>query len=184
LIAPRVGVTWIDPLGVREDVVTPANTLAYEPVADGGFSLRLFAPPPAAALSSLPAGSTGPTVSTFAFGEIVVYQDVDGDGAYRIAGPTNDIAVPDEYRGGGGDVALIYVAKTAAADASPLALREVLSGAIGYHVASIDCSLAVPSAVDASSSVPLRVYLQQAASPALLYSRTCLRSHYVPITGP
>jgi hypothetical protein len=183
VVSARIGVTWVDPLGVNPDVPMPPETLAYVPTNDGNFLLRLFAPPPATTLRDLPPSVGGADAARFAFGEFVLYDDVNEDATYAVAGPSSEIVAPDTYRGGGGNIVVIYVARASAPDEGPPALRDILSGPIGYHLGVTDCVVAVPS-VTTSDAAAVLVYAQSTASTTLPYSRSCLRSHYVPLTGP
>jgi hypothetical protein len=132
---PVVGLLWTDPLQRRPDVVMPARWLqSTVDVAQGTFTADVFRPPPPEAVVALTDGAGD--VSQMALAEIVIVDDQDGDGTFRVAGARATIAAPERYLAGSANV-LTYVQSpfSSAATTSPL----TLPGQSGYALVNYVC---------------------------------------------
>src|SRR5262245_56103670 len=105
-----VGVVWVDPLQVRDDLPQPVEGLRVQR-QDRAYTVDVFTPPPAAAIRRIPDPATGAVAVGFAFGEIVVYADRDGDGRFALLPRSEGLSMrpPDEYAGSTIARAVIYV---------------------------------------------------------------------------
>jgi len=180
LSSPRVSVVWVDPqLGSVPDVAAAPDTLGFTIDAEGAFRLQLFSPPPpTAGAASLSNGAN----AQFAWGEIVLYDDVAGVGSPPI-GPGNQLAAPDTYRGATPDSVLIYIDSMETNGTT--ALWPILSDPAGYHLGMVGCNTFSTPVIENSPNadgVDAIVTLQVVAPTSQLpYLRTCLQSH--PLTG-
>ncbi len=168
---PVVGVLWTDPLQRQPDVVMPAKWISSSDIdpASGtlAFQIDVFRPPPREAVVELRAPSGDET--SLALGELVVIDDADGDGTFRVSGPHAQIAPPDAYLAGTTNV-LVYVARTFAEiePGFPLAGTKA-----GYQTVNFDCNgqLSQETAIESSTQFVLQ------PSPALPEIRNCRRTH-------
>jgi hypothetical protein len=177
--APHVDIVWVDPLSERPDVPAPPDTRSSMIMPNGTFTLDFFAPPPVAVMRTLPVPMATDQSATFAFGEIIVIDDVNGDGTFSI-GPGNTIVVPDRYASAAGADVVIYVAHPMPPTQYIPDIGMALSGRVGYHVVSLDCSEpAVPQGQEVVPGTAPIVLVPSQEGSALTYSRQCLRSHVV-----
>lgn len=178
LTSPKVTVVWVDPdLGGLPDVAATPDTVQFELDPQGGFKLKLFAPPPAVA-GRRRETSDGASVQ-FAFGEIVLYDDVDGVGAPLI-GADDQLIAPDTYEGATPDSVLIYIDSPGPKGVA--FLWQILSDGPGYHLGTVDCDAVGPSVIEDANSSGTSVTVQVVpATSHLPYVRTCLQSH--PLVG-
>jgi hypothetical protein len=168
---PVVGVLWTDPLQRQPDVVMPAGWMTSTEIdpASGAsaFQADLFRPPPPEAVVDLRAPSGDDTL--LAFGEMVVVDDADGDGTFRVSGPHAQIAPPDSYLAGTNNV-LVYVARpfVEVESAFPLAGTNT-----GYQIVNFECNgrLSQETAIESSTEFVLQ------PSPTLPEIRDCRRTH-------
>jgi hypothetical protein len=183
----RVGVVWVDPLGIGDDVPAPADTSRLE-MSDADFQLSLFAPPPEAAVYDLRDSTGAVVLARLAFGELVVFDDRDGDGTFHVepAAAGGEIVAPDLYRGASATLVMTYVVTPLQAPATVLPeLHGLLATTPGYHLGYVDCS--APDAPSTStygdpSTVVVEMHVDGDATTDLPFVRTCLRSH--PVTAP
>jgi hypothetical protein len=168
---PRVSLLWTDPLQRQPDVPAPPYSVRSSVGPDDTFVVEVFRRPPPAALVDITA--PGGETAKLALAEIVVIDDADGDGGFRVNGPRADIEAPDAYLGASPNV-LVYVLqpfpKSLAGD-DPIAPASTT----GFAVVSYDCS--GPRARPAVTVKPDDVDLVVARSVALPEVRTCRRSH-------
>ncbi len=181
--ALRVAALWVDPLGSLDDRPWPLGVAVD---AAGSFQLDLAAAPPAELIRNLPSSmDPNTTVASFAFAELVAFDDRDGDGTFSV-GPIADgslIESPDVYRGTSAAHALFYVAQPDTAASIP-ELDAVIALPPGYHLAEVTCD---PTAMrgrfeEAMAGAQDRIPLVPDAK-SLPESRGCLRSH-VPTPAP
>jgi hypothetical protein len=193
-VSPRVGVVWVDPLGIEPDVpaVGPqvlASSDSPNFTSSPSFHLRFFAPPPAPMIRTLVDPNSKRAVASFALGELVLYDDRDGDGRFVIDA-SDAIVGPDQYLGAGQEDVVFYVSQSLGGNDGPTALKAVLAGQSGYQLAWADCSApAGPSFDPLNDPNPIEVVVAQvaAATSQLPFMRNCLRSHVDPPlmgTGP
>jgi hypothetical protein len=193
LASPRVGVVWRDPAELRDDIVSPPDSTRFELAADGSFRLTLFAPPPPEAIRRFPGPPPAPpdeVAVSFAFAELPLYDDVDGDGTLRVTSRSegSQIVAPDQYRGAADVNALLYVEK-------PLedrALFGTLGRALtvgdfvtpGYRQVGFQCQ-DPPYVVPQDPMVPPRVgIVLRAPSSDLPFVRACLHTSPSPPDEP
>jgi len=144
LYAPRMGVVWVDPAGLRDDLPSPPEiTGSSIDDADQTFVLSLYAPPPPEAIRRFP----GPpphqdeVEASFALGEIVLYEDLDGDGTFRVTARDagSQIVAPDLFRAGA-EISVVYVERPLADARTYQDLGRVLEGSPGYRIAVYSCA--------------------------------------------
>lgn len=136
-----LGLLWIDPAQEGAGNWTSgADLVDGEIASDASFIMKLRGLPPTAAIRALAAPSGG-TPLAFAFAEIILYEDRDGDGRFAV-GPLasgSPMIAPDLYRGMPNSAVLFYVAQPASSADVPLReLAEVVSKS-GYSLANADC---------------------------------------------
>lgn len=168
---PRVSLLWTDPLQRGPDVPAPAYSVRSSVSPDDTFVVDVFRLPPAAAVVDI--DTSGGETATLALAEIVVIDDADDDGTFRVSGPRADIESPDIYLGGSPNV-LVYVHRPFPA---PLVGGDAIApaGTLGFDVVSYDCS--GPMARPAQRVGPELVEIVVYQSLALPEVRTCRRSH-------
>jgi hypothetical protein len=178
LDSPKVTVVWVDPnLGGLPDVAATPDTVRFKIDPQGSFELGLFAPPPAAAGTRRQ--TLGGGAVQFAFGEIVLYDDVAGVGSPPI-GAGDQLIAPDTYQGATPDSVLIYIDSPGPKGAA--FIWQILSDGPGYHLGTVDCNAVGPSVIEDANSSTAAVTLQVVpATSQLPYVRTCLQSH--PLVG-
>jgi hypothetical protein len=180
-----VGVVWVDPLQVRDDLPQPAEGLRLGR-QDRAFTVDLFAPPPAGAVRRIPDAMTGAVAVGFAFGEIVVFADRDGDDRFALAPRSGGLSMrpPDEYAGSTSSVVVIYV-ETPARSGGPVdSSWGTLFEPPGYRLARIDCtpSLVMPTLETLTGDHRFTVVLAAQPSPDRIATRPCLSSAPVTVT--
>ncbi|HXI55209.1 MAG TPA: hypothetical protein VNO55_04080 [Polyangia bacterium] len=182
-----VGIVWVDPLQLRDDLPHPAGGITVHR-SDRDFTVDVFTPPPDAAIRRLPDPTTHEIAVSFAFGEIVVYADNNGDGRFalapRAAGST--MLPPDEYAGSSPGNAVIYV-ETPAKPSGPVAPGWfTLFEAPGYRLVSIGCdvSLVSPPVRTVEDDKRFGLIIAPASSPTRGVARPCLSSVPVELTPP
>jgi hypothetical protein len=186
LLAPspdmRVGVVWVDPLGLLDDRPSPPSLSAATIEPDGRFDVRFFGPPPADVIRRIPSPDDPTRVAfAFAFAEIVAFEDRDGDGTFGVASLAAGagILAPDVYRGIGATHAILFVEQRRQDDGIVIAeLDTVLAGQPGYHLTVFMCSggTAVGFPVDPRDyAVDVAIVPPQAALPEP--ETRCFRAH-------
>lgn len=171
-VNPMVSLLWTDPLQNKPDVPMPAHWLSA-PVdrATDEFTIQLFRPPPPEALVEL-VSPDGSESAQIAVAEIVVIDDRDGDGTFRVTGPHAQIVGPDRYLAGS-VVMLTYVARPFPSGAStPLTLATQTSG---YALVNFVCQGRVAGAPTGTSTRAMTLTLKP--SDTLPEVRTCRRTH-------
>jgi hypothetical protein len=162
---------WTDPLQRQADVPAPAFSLRSMVAVDtDSFALDVFRPPPAGALVDV--ASPSGDVATLALAEIVIVDDEDADGTFRVSGAAAEIAAPDLYLAGSVTV-LAYVARPFAAPEVDFPL--VPTGTAGYQLLQYRCQGQVAAGIDAVSPQSVDLVLQ----PSLTFPelRSCRRTH-------
>jgi hypothetical protein len=174
----RVGIVWIDPLQLRDDLpqTPPAITDRRD---DKRFTVDLFAPPPAAAIRHLPDPTTGGVAVSFAFGEVVAYDDADGDGRFALTSRADgsSMVAPDAYAGSSEARVLLYVETSARPGGPVSATWPALFEPPGYQLGALACNgtpsvSSVDRSVDPRASFPMT--LAARTSPHLIVTRGCL----------
>jgi hypothetical protein len=177
--SPTVGVVWVDPAQLRDDLA--ASHVRFEGSPDGTFNLKLFAAP-LEALRRYPGDMPGEIETSFAFGEVVLFDDRDGDGRFAVTPRTtgSEIVAPDMYIGAARRHVLIYVEKSFDGTAARFPeLSPVIALPPGYHVALVSCT-SLGYAGLASITNPQKevdILAIEPPSPTLPFARACLRSH-------
>jgi hypothetical protein len=168
---PMVSVLWTDPLQRTPDVTMPAQSLRSSlDIPNDTFSIGIFRPPPAAALSEVIAPS-GESVR-LGFGEIVVVDDRDDDGTFQVTGRRGAITAPDRFLGSSPYV-LTYVAQP---PSSPTASTPLtLNGQTGYALVSYSCQGPMALSADGVGGTAVPVILQP--SDSFPEVRDCRRFH-------
>jgi hypothetical protein len=184
LVSPRVDVVWVDPEEAHEDV--PASPDGAGFVLTGStFVFSMYAPPPAAAIRQLTDPHTGRTVASFAFGEIVLFEDLDGDGTFQVTSVADGstIVPPDLYQGAQARFVVVYVESPASGDV-PDELLGLLSTTSGYHLGAVSCDMPETprTSIDARIGEQIEITVLPSATNELPFLRTCLRTHPVPVT--
>jgi hypothetical protein len=185
LVAPRVAVVWVDPAGLRDDVPEPAEDTKFD-LTPAGYTFSIFAPPPASAIREIVDPSSGLGAASFAFGEIVLFEDLNGDGTFQITSLAegSEIVPSDVYRGAQVQYVVIYIEKPWSAATGPAELVGLLSSTPGYHLGHIDCSVPdAPATSIPAGNPPVEITVLPTATSQLPFLRSCLRSHPATTTS-
>jgi hypothetical protein len=186
LSSPRVDVVWVDPSGVRDDVPAPPETVSLA-LNDSSFVFSMYAKPPDAAIHQLVDPHNGRAVASFAFGEIILFEDLDADRTLRVTpiGDGSTIVSPDVYRGAQDRYVVAYIESPPAGDV-PDELRGLLSTDPGYHLGVVNCSSpeAPRTSIDHEIDDPIEITVLATPTSELPFARTCLRTHPVVTTPP
>jgi hypothetical protein len=168
---PRVSLLWTDPLQRQPDVPAPSRTVGSTiDVENDSFTLDVFRPPPAGALVDVTAPSG--EVSTLALAEIVIVDDADGDGTFRVAAADAAIAPPDLYLAGS-VIVLAYVAHPYPTPQIDFPL--VPAGTVGFQLLSYQCEGQITHGIDTVPQGAVDLVLQSSLTfPEL---RSCRRAH-------
>lgn len=178
---PIVGLLWTDPLQHTPDVPMPGSWLrstvspSRSDTVDDTFTVDIFRPPPPEALVEL----TAPTreISQLAVAEIVLVDDQDGDGTFRLSTPDDagnphaTIAPNDLYLAASANV-LTYVARPFP---PPVSSPLTLPGQIGYGLVAYNCQGQVPGGLYPASPQAINLVMQPSAN--LPDVRICMASH-------
>lgn len=168
---PIIGVIWTDPLERQPDLVMPASWMSTDmPPPAGGinFTMRVFRPPPPAAVVDVP-GANGDH-ARLALGEIVIVDDQDRDGAFRISGASDYVEPPDSYLGGTSSV-LLYVETPFASPQIKFPLLAAPSP--GYQAVEFNCDGQIPKGTALTTGITFSLQ----PSSTLPEIRNCDRSH-------
>lgn len=168
---PIVGLLWTDPLQRSADETMPASWLqSTVDQATDTFTVNVFRPPPSQAVVELTAPSG--EGSRLAVAEIVILDDVNGDGGFGVRGPRATILAPERYLAGSASV-ITYVADPfpSAGITSPL----TVPGQIGYAVVNYHCQGQLSAGTSPVKPDAVELVLQQ--SQDLPDVRTCRASH-------
>jgi hypothetical protein len=183
-VNPIVGLLWTDPLQHKPDVPMPALWMhsSVDKLADT-FTVDVFRPPPPEAVIDLGAPPDGGEVAQLALAEIVIIDDQNGDGTFRIATPPDagaappardpraTIAPPEMYLAGSPDVVTYVVRPLPSAHYNPL----TLPGRSGYALVSYNCAGQISqSTVEVSKSLVDMILQPSASFPDV---RPCRASH-------
>jgi hypothetical protein len=180
LVAPRVGLVWVDPAGLRDDVASPAQDVRFQLGADGTYTLGVYAPPPAAAIRHFPEPGTSVLAASFGFAEIVLYEDLDGDGTFHLTSldAGSEMVAPDLYRGASSYAVVAYVQQPLEPDAGVFPeLTALISASPGYHLGAVSCTDPEQPSAGPIDPRPIQLVVGASPSPDLPYLRTCLRTH-------
>ena len=180
-----IGIVWVDPFQLRDDIPQPADGIAVKRV-DRDFTVDLFTPPPAGAIRRIPDPATHNIAVSFAFGEIVVYADQDGDGKFSLASRANGLGMlpPDAYAGSASYV-VIYLETPAQARGPVGAGWFTLFEKPGYRLAFIDCGVSLvnpPVKTLGPDQQRFGVVLAPALSADRIVTRECLSSAPVVVS--
>ena len=167
---PTFGVVWTDPFQVRPDVVMPPGWAGSDLTLDNplSFSIHLYRPPPPEAIVTITAPSGDE--AELAFGEIVVFDDLDGDGTFSVSGPHAEITSDDTYIAGSFQ-ALVYVARPFSN--VDMAFPILNAPFTGYSIVDYACNGLVSMAV---SQRAMATFVPQ-PSRVLPEIRLCRRTH-------
>ena len=179
----RLGLLWVDPAQAgKGNYASGPELVRAEIQSDGTYTVGLLGPPPAEAIRSLKSSAQGGPVFTFAWGEIIVYEDRDADGTFAVGrlAEGSPIVAPDVYRGMPTDRALLYFSETIRPHEQVLP-ELIFPANKGYHVGLIRC-LTHDQSPDVSSiiqevSPPGATIEVVAPSLAFPNLRSCLSSH-------
>jgi hypothetical protein len=171
---PRIGLLWIDPLQRQPDLPGPAHWIESSAPIDDAFSVDVFRPPPPQALVDIPAPTPSADVTTIALAEIVLIDDHDQDGTFRVSGPRGEIAGDDRYLAGC-DILLAYVARPYAQLQPNFPIVPTPTSGTGYELVSYSC--AGPLATQVQLFPPSTISLTLQPSRFFPDVRTCRRSH-------
>jgi hypothetical protein len=177
---PLVGIIWTDPLQRGPDVTMPGRwvTSDLRATTDFGstFVIRIFRPPPAGAVVTIdsPAAIADPTSPSadridLAVGELVVVDDVDGDGAFAVSGPHAELAAPDRYLAVSQQT-VVYVARPFALSQPQFPLGVLMPG---YQALDYQCT----GQVSRGPISTLGAIFQVVVSNSLPETRICDRTH-------
>jgi hypothetical protein len=189
-VAPlRVGVLWVDPAGLRDDLPAPSAGAVFTSDLVDTFELQVFSPPPPSAIRRYPFATSSGVALAFAFGELVVYEDNDGDGQFTVASRANGSAIvgPDLFRGSSSNRVLLYLEQPGNPQAGSVgaAWPVLFNNGQGYRLGNVDCTVpdrpvlrGVPDTAGVEMSLTNRGEAQRT------FSRACLRSAVTAPTPP
>jgi hypothetical protein len=185
----RVGILWVDPAELRDDVPAPADGVELSNDGTDHFALELFAPPPAVTIRRYPADTPDVVALDFAFGEIVVYEDNDGDGTFAVTSRAAGSAMvaPDLFRGSSSSLALLYLQEPGSPQAGAVGASwpVLFDNGTGYRLALIDCTTPDQPSVRADDAAsPVGMTIAPRGDPHIIFSRACLRSSPVTTAPP
>jgi hypothetical protein len=177
----RVGILWVDPAELRDDVPGPADGVSFTNDGTDHFALDLFSPPPASVVRRYPGETPDVVGLDFAFGEIIVYEDNDGDGTFSVTSRAAGSAMvaPDLFRGSSPSLALLYLAQPGSPQAGAVGASwpVLFDNGTGYRLALIDCTTPDQPAVRAyDDAMPVEMTIASHGAPHIIFSRDCLRS--------
>ncbi|HMI88731.1 MAG TPA: hypothetical protein VK550_31850 [Polyangiaceae bacterium] len=179
----RLGLLWVDPAQEGKGNYVSGSELVRATIEpDGTFTLGLVGPPPSGAIRALKTSAQGGPVLTFAWGEIILYEDRNADGTF-VVGPLTEgspMVAPDVYRGMPTDRMLLYVAETLAPHQQVFPELE-FRATKGYHLGVALCRMNDQSPAVAPvirevtpPSATITVVAESSAFPNL---RSCIQSH-------
>jgi len=174
---PRVGVLWTDLNQVGPDLPSDStyvsSHLDLDMVVDR-YMAEIFRPPPAAAFVDIAADSG--EVVRLALGELVIFDDRDGDGRFSVSGPRAEITPPDVFLAGAWDM-VRYVSSpfTSPQSGFPLGMATTT----GYALLTLYCAapLLDPTRPARESLGNSNVSMTVLTSSVLPEVRTCAHSH-------
>ena len=182
-VHPIVTLLWTDPYQQKRDIPMPAawlrSTLTTAPAGDATsvdtFTVEVFRPPPPEALVDVPVPNAAPAAGTdlvrLAIAEIVMVDDRDEDGTFRVTGPRADIEGTDRFLGGSSFL-LTYVERPSASRAAtPL----TVAAQVGYQLVSYDCEGRISKKTVPAGPSGIDLIAQRSTSfPEV---RNCRRTH-------
>jgi hypothetical protein len=174
----KLGILWIDPAQTANSAFVPSAELVKSRIGhDDTFALDVYGLPHEGAIAWLKSGASGEHTFAFSWGEIVLYEDRDGDGTLRVGQLVegSPIRGSDTYRGMPVDYALVYVARALPPEEVFLGFNPRITETPGYHLVHVDCDELEPRIVPIDPA-EARVDVVESTStfPNL---RPCLRSH-------
>jgi hypothetical protein len=179
----RLGLLWVDPAQEGKGNYVSASELVRSKIEpDGTFTLGLVGPPPSGAIRALKSSPQGGPVLTFAWGEIILYEDRNTDGTFVVGSLAegSPMVAPDVYRGMPTDRMLLYVAETLPPQQQVFPELE-FPVTKGYHLGVAFCRMNEQSPAVAPvirevtpPSATITVVAESLAFPNL---RSCLQSH-------
>ena len=177
-----LGVLWVDPAQQGNGSYASGSELIDDNIeSDGRFRMAFYSAPPDHAVRWLKAAEDSDAVVAFAWGELVLYEDRDGDGTFRV-GPLvegSPIAPPDVYRGFSPSHVLVYVAEPLPFERSAIVFLAGMLTEAGYRPGTIPCNRAgVDIAVEPTDPTATEIQL---VDPSTVFAspRICMSSHPV-----
>lgn len=179
---PLLGIVWSDPLQRQPDVAMPPSWLEAQwdtPPLGVNVEIRVFRPPPPQALAEieLDDAERPPDRARLAVGDVVVVDDVDGDGRFAIQGPLatlsphrEDLSHQDVYIAAASAMVL-YVDRPFASPHTGSPLWPATGQ--GYQLVKYDCD----GRTLVGSEIVTETNLSVDVSVALPEHRNCLRTH-------
>jgi hypothetical protein len=138
----KLGIVWVDPAQQAPVNITSGDDLvSYEIAPDGTLALNVTRKPDSSAIRWLKFGANDGPELGLAWGEIVLYEDGDRDGAFGVgpAAERSPILAPDSYRGFARESVLLYVAQGFPPHVTPIAALEEVTHRHGYVLGRIVC---------------------------------------------
>lgn len=169
-----IGVLWTDPaLAENAPTVSGADRLQAAIAADGAFSLQVFGRPPKDAVKWLAADASSDAVA-LAWGELVLFEDADGDGTFRVDSLADGapMTAPDRYAGAAEKHVLLYVEEPAEEGTQVIGLARNLAR-LGYVLCEAHCDGAMYATAVEPNTVSLRAVPASARFPRV---RQCFQS--------
>jgi hypothetical protein len=169
-----IGILWVDPaLAGDSPSVSGAHQLDAHIAEDGSFSLEVFGRPPKDAVKWLAADASSDAVA-IAWGELVLFEDNDGDGSFRVESLADGAAMtlPDQYAGVAEKHVLLYVEEPAEEGTQITGLARTLA-APGYVLGEAHCADASYVVAVEPNTVSLRAVTATSLFPRL---RQCFES--------
>jgi len=172
---PRVGVLWTDLNQVGPDLPSDSTYVSsHLDMVNDRYTAEIFRPPPAAAFVDIAADSG--EVARLALGDLVIFDDRDGDGTFSVSGPRAEIAPPDVFLAGAWDM-VRYVSRPFTSPQSRFPLGTATT--TGYTLLFLYCNGPVldPARFPAEFSGGPYASMTVLTSRVLPEVRTCAHSH-------
>jgi hypothetical protein len=166
--APVVSLLWTDPLQHHPDLLMPPSFFRVTPKGTGQFNLEIFRNPPPEAIVDIPAHAPSTDSTRLAIAEIVVLEDVNGDGQLAVTGPRGNVS-PDRYLASSHDV-LAFIDRPFR---SGIPSILTASGLARWQLVHYDCDGRLTKEVQGGGMADM-VVLPSSSFPEV---RSCRRSH-------
>ena len=175
----KIGVLWVDPTQEpgSTNFVSGSELVDDQIGADGHYALDFYGPPPEAAIHWLKSADDSASVFALAWGEIVLYEDRDGDGTFEVGAVSDGSPMQssDLYRGMALTHIVFYVEQPLAAE--HITIPE-LAGIVvrpGYGLGRTTCTVYSSRATYTNVDEPdLKLIEPSRFFPDL---RECLKPH-------
>jgi len=175
---PALTLLWRDAVQeTHHQMPAPPASIRAEILDDDSFTMKMFATPPPETIVPMIEKETNRLLARYSFGEIALYDDVDGDGVFDLPpDPHGTPAAPgsDPFRGGGTAYVVVYVWQPLTDPA--IAVGDLFDQGPRYRLGLINCMFSQETQelrrVGDPSAVSIAVTMRN-PSADLPFDRTC-----------